>query len=657
MSSAGQAIGGVVGAVIGFYVGGPSGAYYGAQAGMMIGGLIDPPKVQGPRLDDLNQQTSTYGAFIPRIYGTAPVVGNIFWIQGNKLIEREAEDSGKGGPEVTNFEYFSSFAVGLCEGPIAGVRRIWIGGQLWYDAGASDLSSIIVSNEQAATFTLYTGSETQLADPLIQADRGVANVPAYRGLAYIVFNELPVKDYGNSLAGAQVKVELAGGATYGSALVDTLSISAESGWNTFYRVAGNQNDDSGFANYITASPTEQYPIWVRSIGGRYYAQSLGNAGLAVFTSPNAVVNGLQTSLDTLHYAFIAERRYLVWGIGHTASYWDSGSTMLTMYAFAEKPRVIYAIVLIGSDVSIIKMPESTGTERTYHTSSLPIGAEKPVISVWGTSAVTASHLTADQLLYISIYDEIEGVLAKTDSYTLTLPGTTPAGSYAIDYVDASCYVENDILYIVMVASTGATTPRTTIIKVDLLAKAILSETALEYSIGALTSPRQANVRVVNSLIYYGQMNDNATYTLVRNAWVIASKVGISNATLSTIVQSECLKSDLLTAADIDVTDLTDQVRGYRVSSLAPLRGGIDPLRKAWPFDVIQHGYKIKFKRRGGASVATITEGELDARAAGSDPGVQITNVREMDLVLPNQLTAKYLDAVREYDVNVAEESR
>jgi hypothetical protein len=88
-----------------------------------------------------------------------------------------------------------------------------------------------------------------------------------------------------------------------------------------------------------------------------------------------------------------------------------------------------------------------------------------------------------------------------------------------------------------------------------------------------------------------------------------------------------------------------------------LRGGIDPLRKAWPFDAIQQGYKIKFKKRGGASVATITEGELDAREAGAAPGVQVENVREMDLVLPRQLTAQYLDAVREYDVNVAEESR
>jgi hypothetical protein len=73
--------------------------------------------------------------------------------------------------------------------------------------------------------------------------------------------------------------------------------------------------------------------------------------------------------------------------------------------------------------------------------------------------------------------------------------------------------------------------------------------------------------------------------------------------------------------------------------------------------VVQHGYEIKFVKRGGASVSTITESELDAREAGAEPGVQVTNVREMDTIIPEQLTVKYLDSTREYDVNVAEETR
>ena len=81
MSSVGQVVGGIVGGVIGFFAGGN--VVIGAQIGMMIGGVIDPPDgpiINGPRLDDLSLQTSTYGAFIPRNYGTVAQAGNIMGV-------------------------------------------------------------------------------------------------------------------------------------------------------------------------------------------------------------------------------------------------------------------------------------------------------------------------------------------------------------------------------------------------------------------------------------------------------------------------------------------------------------------------------------------------------------------------------------------------
>ncbi len=79
--STGQAVGGIVGAAAGFMIGGLTGALYGAQIGIAAGGYLDPPKgptMEGPRLSDLAVQTSTYGAFIPRVYGTVAQNGNVF---------------------------------------------------------------------------------------------------------------------------------------------------------------------------------------------------------------------------------------------------------------------------------------------------------------------------------------------------------------------------------------------------------------------------------------------------------------------------------------------------------------------------------------------------------------------------------------------------
>lgn len=54
-----------------------------------------------------------------------------------------------------------------------------------------------------STFTpdnfFYTGSETQTASALIEADEGAANVPAYRGLAYQVFDDFYATLFGDQL--------------------------------------------------------------------------------------------------------------------------------------------------------------------------------------------------------------------------------------------------------------------------------------------------------------------------------------------------------------------------------------------------------------------------------------------------------------------------
>jgi hypothetical protein len=225
VSSGGQVAGGIVGAVAGFFLGPPGWAatLYGAQIGMMAGGYLDPPKgpnVEGPRINDLTTQTSTYGAVIPRAYGTIALNGNVIWIENNAIKETvtKKKTGGKGGGGSSTsrtYTYSATFAVGLCQGPIAGVRRIWIGADLIYDAGSSDPDTIAASNAAAEGFAIYLGTNTQLPDARMQATLGAANTPAWRGLAYIVFYDLQLARYANSLAGAQVRVEVMQlGATY-----------------------------------------------------------------------------------------------------------------------------------------------------------------------------------------------------------------------------------------------------------------------------------------------------------------------------------------------------------------------------------------------------------------------------------------------------------
>ena len=191
----------VAGAAVGGAVFGPVGAIAGRIAGAIAGNVVDHAllggngdrTVEGPRLADLDVMASTEGAPIPRIYGRGRIAGQVIWAtQLEEVVSTRSEAAGgKGGlgsganTTTTTYTYFANFAVGLCAGPIGRVMRIWA------DGNPLELAGI--------TMRAYSGSEDQTPDPLIVAKDGAGNVPAYRGLAYVVFERLPLENFGNRI--------------------------------------------------------------------------------------------------------------------------------------------------------------------------------------------------------------------------------------------------------------------------------------------------------------------------------------------------------------------------------------------------------------------------------------------------------------------------
>lgn len=646
MSSVGQAVGGLVGGIVGFFAGGN--VVLGAQIGMMIGGAIDPPDgpvINGPRLDDLSVQTSTYGAFIPRNYGTIAQNGNIFWLKGDKLTEtpRKEESGGKGGPASTTntWEYSATFALGLCEGPIDGVRRIWINGQLWYDAGSGDISTVLASNEAAALFTLYKGSDTQLPDPLMQADKGIANVPAYRGLAYIVFDNLPLAKYNNSLAGAQIKVEIIKNGTITDVLVERTTVAADAIFHSTSRAAGNQYDSGGGRNYVAMlNNASNAPYWIRQMGAAIETRKLADGG-----GVGAVTN----SVRDVQYVYngsgsTTNEQIINWGSNGGLASYDSG---VGFYArsFADDGKIAYLIKGANNDAAyhLIKIPlHVSGRVAPEQAVSLLLNEYDPLLTLWSGKSVTVWRVQYDPLVRINIYDVVNGALALVDSAQIAAGDANFAINAA---TDSLAHMDGNRLIVAARILVDASH----LLIFDLIDKTLLSTHVVPSNFTGMTVPFRGSMHVEEKIFRIGQ---RTTVDPAYHSNTLAlGKISSSTVPLSSIVEAECLTSSLLNAADLDVTGLADPVRGYRIASLGALRGGIDPLRAAWPFDVVQSGYKIKFKRRGSSPVATINASELDARAAGDSPGVQITNSREMDTLLPSRLLLKYIDATREYDTN------
>lgn len=197
---------------LGSLIGGPVGGVIGAIAGRQVDGMIFGPGTrEGPRLTELAVTTSSYGMAVPRQFGTMRVPGQIIW--ATDLAEhREKHGGGKGKPSTTTYSYTASFAVALSSRPLQSIGRIWADGKLLRGADGA--------LKTGGTLRLHSGHGDQAPDPLIAAAEGNARCPAWRGLAYAVFEDLQVADFGNRIPALTFEVVADSGPLSVAALVD-----------------------------------------------------------------------------------------------------------------------------------------------------------------------------------------------------------------------------------------------------------------------------------------------------------------------------------------------------------------------------------------------------------------------------------------------------
>ncbi|WP_377186984.1 baseplate multidomain protein megatron [Ruegeria meonggei] len=204
LSAAGAALGGALGGT----VAGLSTAVIGRAIGATLGRVIDQrlmsqsvmgggsEVVETGRLDRFRLTESGEGAPVATIYGRMRVGGQVIWASDfleTKSTSSTTQSGGGGGkgspkpPEVTatthSYSYSISLAIAVGEGYIADVSRIWADGEELERAGLN--------------LRVCHGASNQLPDPLIESVEGAGNVPAYRGTAYVVVEDLQLADFGN----------------------------------------------------------------------------------------------------------------------------------------------------------------------------------------------------------------------------------------------------------------------------------------------------------------------------------------------------------------------------------------------------------------------------------------------------------------------------
>jgi hypothetical protein len=575
--------------IAGNVIGGPIGGAIGSALGAAIAYELFPPDpIKGPRLADLKAQVSSYGGSIPRAWGAVRMAGNVIW--ASDLIETEKTDEvgGKGGgQEVTTYSYSINCAVGICVGPIAGIRRIWADTELVYDvADQSDIEAQQASGEFRQFFTLYTGTDTQLPDPTMEAALGAGNVPGYRGLAYLVFTGLPLERYGNRLPNLEFEVMVT--ATAGAAARSlAVTVDAYSGQGILFPAQGVVRLGSGSDNLVRTFSLIGSAI---GIEGRSDAEMLWPT--LVGAGSDRAIYGLIDGAQLVAQVPNAGSLGWVRVITGTGAEIDCAGFFSGRYVRSVVPCVDGRAFLValhtatsGSSSTWVLLEFDGGTITQLRTGTF-IGGWFDTYHSGNTaqaSGYAAAVMEGDRRHFWTAYPPTLSVVRGRIEDDGTIVGVSSLSSSVGGFINPSIHADNGYCWLIL-------------------------DTTLNvfHGGGALTA---------------------------------------AAPTLGTVVQSLCTAAGY-SLADLNTAAIADPVDGYALSQSATARGALEQLRASFFFDVVESDGTVKFVKRGGAAAAIISTAELGATDQPGPLSVQ----RAQETELPGRLNVAYLAADADYQV-------
>ena len=149
------------------------------------------------KISEFTVNTAEYGTAVPEVLGTTRLSGNVIYYDDFTAHEhKETHKSGKGGgSKSTNITYTYTVAciLGLCEGKIAGIGKVWRGKEVY-----------TYPNEKIE-LTAFLGTQTQKPWAYVVGNHPEKAMP-YKGLAYMA----GVVDMGDSASLPQYNFEIRG---------------------------------------------------------------------------------------------------------------------------------------------------------------------------------------------------------------------------------------------------------------------------------------------------------------------------------------------------------------------------------------------------------------------------------------------------------------
>jgi hypothetical protein len=658
-----QVVGAIAGAVVGFFTESPQAGFatYAAIAG--VGAYLDQPDREGPRLEDLRQQLSVYGAPIPFEWGTNRHAGTVIWPQILEANEHSHSESAKGGPEQTTYTYTMSFAVMVCEGPIDGIRRIWANKKLVYDASTTNEGAI--QDPMISGLRFYLGTEDQEVDPLIEATDGAS--PAYLGYAYVVFEDYDVTEMNGRLPQFEFEVVTVGVPGDEDAIPlgdcgNQMAIDPVSGYVWSVQGVPSTRIEVFVTDPITGSLIQQInytPIVTSSSMG---SDIIYNPNVGQFWIKNE--NGSQVvMIDPITYDVTEESGYtwppppspgipITWaGLIHYSPmhsavvmantnitdtlYSGGGGTPASMTG-----RILLSGSVFGVD-QILNLSDGTDAVLTYQALSICIfnGSSSGLVGSYGntdigSSAFMAADLNRDRVLIIN--ESVSTIIEfnqNTTTYTnhvISFPPELMPVTASTNFRRILWHEQNDKYY-VTAHEAG----------LDWTLYTINPNTYEVEAARLYTGPTN-----VGNLLEYPNHPEFLIYTDSGTSTIyklpLFNRIDPESVLLSDIVTDICERADL-DASDINVSELTDEVKGYIVPRQMSGRAAIEVLQQGFYFDAVESDDKIKFVKRGSSTTTTIPKADRAAHMDGEEVPAHLEIRRAFDTELPIQCDVEYPD--------------
>lgn len=725
MSNSGQVALTIVGAIIGAYTGlGWIGVIYGAQIGLLAGQMLFPtqlPGQYGPRLEDLLTTSAQLGVPVPIIYGTIAVPGTVIFLSCVEEIVSTEEVGGKGGPTqtVTTYTYFQTIAVGLCEGPINGLLRVWENGELKYDVRPQQdgetpeeyAERIEMSSEYGAGLSVYLGDEVQQADPTLELTMGVGEVPAFRGLAYVVFPNRQLRDEqarrhpqfrfevwtGESEQEVLPPTELTGALDgyQGNAILPdwprnryyTIDLVGPEGIRVFDVLTNEEQQQVMFDDLLAPEPFTSFQGMTVGPDGMLYLHGFTGLNTLSIAAVDPTTMQVESRISLGGAANVMQYMCVVRWVGtlETIDYiWAQGLFTYFTFRRANPPGVAtivhshpgydgrvtdgyrsgttsyaYGITFdpalsgTGSDINVFELV----IDEQFNALLIPF----PFVTFEQIATIPLSSLdpACTRLTRVTglVFDQTDRTLIfGAEGFTAASGGPSlfecffkyDPDTNQIVWRSADLAIENSDDYSQMSRLRGGTFAVTqAFARIALIDTRTGSHEILDF-----------NAETPNSWtgqsVYDSAHGTVITFVIGAGPWVIFLDRRLPGAvSIASIISDVCTRCGLA-AEEIDVTDLTDrEVQGYAITRPSPGRGIIEPLRQVGYFDAVESDGRLKFPARGGAIALTLSEQDLGAHYAEDERPPLVTTQKSQDVELPKRIRIQYIAESRDYDTGDA----